>query len=537
MMQKKSFPIAPLVTMIAILLIYTSCNIEEPTPMDLAAASLIPKPVSLTATGSSFELTADAAIYVQEGSQELLKIGQYLASRLRPATGFPLEVRPSEKIPASGNIHLSLSNEIKEAEEEAYELSITEKGIKLTAMQVVGLFRGIQTICQLFPARIEENTIQSGPWKIATGTILDYPDYAYRSAMLDVSRHFFPVEDVKRFIDLLAYYKMNNLHLHLSDDQGWRIEIKSWPNLTTHGGSTEVGGGKGGFYTQEEYAEIVQYAQDRFINIVPEIDMPGHTNAALASYPELNCNGKTPELYTGTKVGFSTLCTDKEIVYQFVDDVIRELAALTPGPYIHIGGDESHVTAKDDYIQFINRVQNIVHAHGKLVMGWDEVAEASLESSSIAHYWAVADNAQKAVQQGAKVLMSPAHKAYMDMQYDSTTHLGLHWAAYIEIDSAYIWDLESMVEGIGKENIIGIEAPLWTETITNMDELEYMVFPRLPGYAEIGWTATPDRNWDEYKVRLGKQKDRFEAMGINFYASKFVPWESTENEVIDNKNN
>jgi hexosaminidase len=176
----------------------------------------------------------------------------------------------------------------------------------------------VQTIRQILPAKIEQAEVQKGPWYLATGTITDHPDYGYRGMMLDVARHFFGVDDVKKLIDQMAYYKLNMLHLHLADDQGWRIEIKSWPNLSTIGGKTEVGGGEGGFYTQEQYADLVNYAKSRFITVIPEIDMPGHTNAALASYAELNCNGKATELYTGTDVGFSTLCTKKEVVYKLL---------------------------------------------------------------------------------------------------------------------------------------------------------------------------------------------------------------------------
>ena len=317
---------------------------------------------------------------------------------------------------------------------------------------------------------------------------------------------------------------MNALHLHLSDDQGWRIEIKSWPNLAIHGGSTQVGGGKGGYYTQEQYSDIVKYAKKHYIIIVPEIDMPGHTNAALASYAELNCDDKARELYTGTKVGFSTLCTTKEITYKFIDDVFRELSALTPGPYIHIGGDESNSTKKEDYIPFVNRVQEIVAANGKQVIGWDDISIATIKPNSVAQHWSNVKNANAAAAQGAKIIMSPAKKAYLDMQYDKTTKLGLHWAAYIEVDSAYIWDPATRIPGIKKENILGVEGALWTETITNMDEIEYMVFPRLPGLAEVGWTATPSRNWNEYKLRLAKHGERFKAMEINYYQSKLVPW-------------
>jgi hexosaminidase len=510
---------------IATVMISLSCSTTSTS--DLAGESLIPKPVSVTSAKGFFELKANADIYVQGESEELRKIGNYLAARLRPSTGFEIAVKSTLKVPGSGNIYLSLSGTESKPGDESYELSITKKLVLLSARSPAGLFRGVQTIRQLLPANIELSTKQEGKWKIAAGTISDYPDYGYRGAMLDVARHFFGVDDVKRYIDLIAYYKMNALHLHLSDDQGWRIEIKSWPNLAIKGGSSEVGGGAGGYYTQEQYADIVNYANDRYITIIPEIDMPGHTNAILASYPELNCSGKATELYSGTEVGFSTLCTDKEITYKFVNDVIRELAALTTGPYIHIGGDESHVTKKEDYIPFVKRVQDIVLSHGKQVMGWDEISLSELNPNTVAQYWSNAENASLAVSKGAKILMSPAAKTYIDMKYDSTTVLGLKWAGYIEVDTSYIWDPATLVPGIGKDKILGVEAPLWTETITNMEELEYMVFPRLPGIAEIGWSPVSIRNWDDYKIRLGKHADRFTVMQIHYYASRLVPWDET----------
>lgn len=494
-------------------------------PTDLSKENLIPKPVSVTATGSSFDLTDQTDIYVRGESEELLRIGQYLADKLNPSTELGLEVKTTTEAPAPGNIFLSLAANATELGDEGYELTITDKSVNLVANKPAGLFYGVQTIRQILPAKVEMTTKQKGPWKLATGTIRDTPAYGYRGSMLDVARHFFGVDDVKNFIDQLAYYKMNVLHLHLSDDQGWRIEIKSWPNLTAHGGKTEVGGGEGGFYTQEQYTELVKYAQDRFVTIIPEIDMPGHTNAALASYPELNCDGKATELYTGIEVGFSTLCTNKEVTYQFIDDVIRELAALTPGEYLHIGGDESHATKIEDYIPFMNRVQDMVIAHGKKVLAWDEIALATLKPNTVVQYWAKAENAIKGVAQGAKVLMSPAKNAYLDMQYDSTSTYGLHWAAYIEVDNGYNWDPANLVPEIKKENIIGIEAPLWSETVGARQEAEYLIFPRLLGYAEIGWTPSELRNWDEYKVRLASHGERMRMMNINFYPSKLVPWD------------
>ena len=493
-------------------------------PTELSGSGIIPKPVSIIAADGIFALTEKSNIFISGESAELMQIGKYLSQKLQPSTGFGLAVKTFEGKPASGDFILAISSEDTQLGNEGYQITITPKAVNLIANKPAGLFNGIQTIRQLFPAKIEMSTLQQGQWEIPAGIIRDYPEYPFRGVMLDVARHFFQVDDVKRYIDLMASYKMNVMHLHLSDDQGWRIEIKKWPKLTSIGGSTQVGGGKGGFYSQEQYSDIVKYAAERFIMIIPEIDMPGHTNAALASYPELNCNDKATELYTGTKVGFSSLCTSKEITYQFITDVFGELAALTPGPYLHIGGDESHVTKLEDYIPFVNKVQTIVASVGKQVIGWDEIALSTLKPNSFVQFWAKADNAIKGVKQGAKVIMSPAANAYLDMKYNSTTNLGLNWAGYIEVDKGYSWDPATLVPGIGKENILGIEAPLWSETITNMEELEYMVFPRLPGYAEIGWSSPAVRNWQDYKTRLGKQNERFKALQIDYYPSKFVQW-------------
>lgn len=508
------------------LLLQFACDSATDTSMttNLVEEVVIPKPVSVSATKQAFVLDDQTNIYVQGDAEEMMNAAQYLANKLNPSTGLDVQVISTEAAPEAGNIFLSTSAGDDQLGEEGYVLEITEESLALSANTAEGVFRGVQTLRQLLPAGVEAQSPQEGPWQIATGTIRDYPEYGYRGVMLDVARHFFSPQQVKDYIDQIAYYKFNHLHLHLSDDQGWRIEIKSWPRLATYGGSSAVGGDEGGYYTQEEYADIVAYAQERHITIVPEIDMPGHTNAALASYPELNCSGEAPELYTGIEVGFSTLCVDKEITYQFVDDVVREIAALTPGPYIHIGGDESHVTPENDYIKFINRAQEIVRSHRKQVMGWDEIANADLVENAVVQHWANVENAQKAVAQGAKVLMSPAVHAYMDMQYDSTTELGLHWAAYIEVDSAYLWDPTEIAEGVSREDIIGIEAPLWTETITNPEDLEYMVFPRVIGYAEIGWTAPEARSWEEYRERLAAHSEYLEAMDINYYQSRLIPW-------------
>jgi hexosaminidase len=523
-----------------------SCSSGKEDVKDLTQLSLIPKPASITPSTGVFQITRNTSIIVQGDSDEGLKIAEYLAQRLRPSTGYEIKTSSTKEKPQAGNIYLSLSDD-STLGSEGYELTITDDNLLLKANKPAGLFWGVQTIRQLLPASIELTAVQNGPWKIAAGTIRDIPEYSFRGSMLDVARHFFSVDDVKRYIDLIAFYKMNVMHLHLTDDQGWRIEIKSWPNLTTYGGSTEVGGGKGGFYTQEEYKDIVHYAQERYITIIPEVDLPGHTNAALASYPELNVGpaikreGKREnpadsatalnarpvagKLYTGVAVGFSTLNAKKDVTFKFIDDVVRELAEITPGPYIHLGGDESHATKKEDYLFIVNKVQEIVEAHGKHMIGWEEIAQTNLKPQTVVQYWSNVEHAKEAVRKDAMIIMSPAKVTYLDMKYDSTTKLGQDWAARIEIDSAYRWNLSTRVHEIPKEKILGIEAPLWTETITNMDEIEYMVFPRLPGYAELGWSKEEGRTWEDYKTRLGAHADRFKAMDIDFYRSKQISWQ------------
>ncbi|MBT1688639.1 beta-N-acetylhexosaminidase [Dawidia soli] len=504
--------------------------------------NIIPRPsVEAKPDGKAFLITRATAITIANDS--LRPVAQYLADVLNKGTGYTLSVSTSNEAPASG---IFITTRLSHPDQGREGYSITTAGDLMTITgKPAGVFYAAQTLRQLLPPAIEKAPAPGSDttsWEIASGQIVDLPQFAWRGSMLDVARHFFGMDDVKRYIDLISFYKMNILHLHLSDDQGWRIEIKSWPRLTEHGGSTQVGGGKGGFFTQEQYQELIAYAAERFITVVPEIDMPGHINSALASYGELNggiqvpkegrveldlstpgtLNGKTQptQLYTGVKVGFSTLRYDKPETFKFVNDVVRELAAITPGPYFHVGGDEAHVTQKDEYIKFVNRFTEIVKANGKKMIGWEEIAQADIDSNVVVQYWNSEKYALQALEKKAQIIMSPAKKAYLDMQYDSTSRIGLHWAAYIEVDSAYRWDPAAFVDD---GTVLGVEAPLWTETVATMNDIEYLVFPRLPGYAELGWTSGT-KSWDEYKVRLGKHAARFDALEIDYYQSPKVPW-------------
>lgn len=492
-------------------------------PTVLSLQNVVPAPASVQpASGVTFTITADTGI-----QSESVDAGNALAALLRPATGFPLPVTTSGGTAASG-IALLLSGADATVGAEGYQLDVTATLLTIRAQTPAGLYHGVQTLRQLLPPTVEAKTVQSGPWTVAGGRIVDRPRYAYRGAMLDVSRHFFDVDTVKRYLDEIAQYKMNVLHLHLSDDQGWRIVIDSWPRLTAVGGATQVGGDAGGYYTKAEYTDLVAYAAARHITIVPEIDMPGHTNAALASYAELNCDGVAAAPYTGTdEVGFSSLCVSKEITYTFVQQVMTELAALTPGPYLHIGGDEAHSTPAADYRTFMNRVQPLVGALGKTVMGWHQIGQADHSAGRVAQYWGTtASDADlsSAVAKGDKVLLSPANKTYLDMKYTDATPLGLDWAGLIEVQTAYNWDPATYLSGVPAASVIGVEAPLWTETIRTLADIEFMAFPRMPALAELAWSPQSARSWDTFKVRLGAQGPRWTVQGINYYRSPQVPW-------------
>lgn len=493
---------------------------------NLEAENLIPKPFKVIATNSAFGLDKNTVIYTSQTNNSFKEVADFLAEKIKEKTALNIPVNSTNLETVDRIIYINQSDSTDLETNESYQLYITRDSVIINSKTSEGAFRAVQTLRQIIPTKSNDTITTHQMWLIPTGKIIDVPNFEYRGAMLDVARHFFSVTDVKKYIDLLAYYKFNNLHLHLSDDQGWRIEIKSWPNLTVASGNTEVGGGKGGFYTQEDYKDIVAYAAKNYISIIPEIDMPGHTNAASVAYPILNGNGKTPKTYTGTHVGFSTFDTRKDTVYSFIDDVVREISDLTPGTYFHIGGDESHVTKKKDYIYFVERVEKIVQKHGKRMIGWDEITQANIDSTSIGQHWSTVANAVEGAKKGAKIILSPAKKAYLDMKYDSLSKHGLHWAAYIPVDSAYIWTPEKFVKGIAKENILGIEAPLWSETIATMAELEYLAFPRIIGYAELGWSSEENRNWENFKVRLANQTPYLEMMNVNYYPSTLIDWKT-----------
>ena len=495
------------------------------SPADLPA--LVPLPVSVAPLPSAgFTVTASTPIVVLGGDEGARRLGQFLADVIGIAVGpTPPRVEQASGTPPAGSIVLAVQP--GDGGAESYALVSSPEGVRISSPSPAGLFYGVQTLRQLMPPWVEYEAVRQDASRVLVVPavrIEDRPRFAWRGAMLDVARHFFDVEEVKRYIDLLVLHKINRLHLHLTDDQGWRVEIASWPRLTTYGAASEVGGTPGGFYTKAQYAELVTYAADRFMTIVPEIDMPGHTNAALASYAELNCDDKAPPPYTGIEVGFSAFCVEKPITYRFIDDVVRELAAMTPGPWIHIGGDEVKTITAAQYQQFIERVQDIVHAHGKQMIGWDEVSPARLRPDTLVQHWRPDGSPAAAVAQGVKLILSPANRAYLDMRYDDTAPIGLNWAGFVSVPRAYDWDPATLLDGIGEASVVGVESPIFSETMGSIRDVEWLAFPRLAVTAEIAWSPRDARKWEDARLRLAAQAPRWTALGVNFHRSPDVPW-------------
>ena len=517
------------------------------TGPDKVEHTIIPLPASVEWMPSdTFHFTEETRILFDPTDTEAERVGDLLSSLIGNSTETmpPVEARSGDG--TDGTVYLTREGASSSLGSEGYELTVTASQVTVRATNSAGLFYGVQTIRHLLPPVVEYTAAYPQPLSLPGVHISDQPRFGWRGMMLDVARHFLPLHDVKRFIDLAALYKLNRLHLHLSDDQGWRVEIPGWPNLTEYGGSTEVGGGVGGYYSTDEYTELVEYAQDRFITVVPEIDIPGHTNAALASYADLNCDGIARDLYIGTNVGFSALCVDKDITYEFLDDVIREISSRTPGPYFHVGGDEVEELSEEEYITFIERMQSMVGSHGKRMIGWDEIALANLDPGSVVQLWRPywptdqtenMDSAQVAlraefeagilgaVDAGATVVLSPADRLYLDMKYDTSTVLGLTWAGVPDERMSYDWSISDKFSSLPEDAIAGVEAPLWSETLGTLEDFEYMAFPRLAGVAELGWTSASLRDWAEYRMRLGAQSARWMVLGINFRRSPLIPWD------------
>ena len=524
---------------------------------------LIPKPVSLKAGDGNFLIPSNLSLLFTK-NEELKKIAHSFANQLT-AAGITATVTEANT-GAVNSIFLSLSPD-KTIAAEGYRLQVTANGVTIAALTPAGIFYGVQTLLQLLPKQIESNQIQKGVagWTIPFVTIEDAPRFGWRGLMLDVSRHFFTVAQVKDYINQMAKYKFNLLHLHLTDDQGWRLQIKTLPRLTEVGAWRVDKTGSfgrfskpepnepktyGGFYTHEDIKELVQYAKEKYINILPEIDIPGHSLAAVAAYPELSCTPGTYNVNSGEQFMIwpgggkhfygtldNTLCPANEKVYDFIDKVFTEVAQLFPFDYIHMGGDEtarnfweksSQVKAlmkKEnlknlDEVQsyFVKRVEKIIASKGKKMIGWDEILQGGLAPNAAVMSWRGMKGGIEAAKMGHEVVMSPADFAYIDyMQGDAVIEPPVY--SSLRLKKAY--QFEPVPEGTNAKFIKGGQANLWTEQVYNMRHAQYMTWPRAFAIAEVLWSPKENRNWNNFVSRVENQMERFDEAAIKYAPSMY----------------
>jgi len=486
------------------------------------AIPLVPAPVSLEVSGGPAFQFEPGLRLVTGSTPEEISLGVLAADLVGRGVGFPIDLIMGAG--AEGRIILLVLDQnagpARADPAERYSLRVTEDLIELAAPRTAGLVRALATLRQLVVGDPD------GWFEVPAVVIEDAPRYPWRGLGLDVVRHFLSVDLVKRVLSSMSDYKLNMLHLHLTDDQGWRIALPTRPALTERSAQSEVGGGAGGFYTAEDYAALVAYAAARNIVIVPEIDVPGHVNAALHAYGELTWSGAAAGVYTGTGVGFSQLHRDVPATTAFLTDVFTDLATMTPGEYVHIGGDEVFTIAPDEYAWFVRTVQGIVRTAGKKVVGWQEIAQVPLDPGVVLQYWdtrAAPEPFVAAAAAGAKVLLSPGSRVYLDMKYDASTALGLDWAGHVELRDAYEWEPTKVIPGLPAESIVGVEAALWTETISTPDELFFMLLPRLAAVAEVAW-STADRDWDGFRARVAGHARWWEDGGLAWHRSPQVDW-------------
>lgn len=426
---------------------------------------------------------------------------------------------------------------------EGYRLHIADIA-EVTGADAAGLFYGIRTLLQL----LRED---DAGWGWQRVRIEDAPRFAYRGMMLDVARHFFPVDEVEAVIDRAADLKLNHLHLHLSDDQGWRLHIDSWPLLSQKASALSANGDPGGWYSKDDYRRIVAYAASKHVTVVPEIDLPGHTHAIGVAYPELveapvmndqllsdaaRLGQALPiagEPYTGWGVGHSSVRIREERTWGFIRDVLTELAELTPGPYLHIGGDESLGTDEADFAYFMARATRLVRQLGKTPITWHEAgAVDDIAAGTVGQYWGRtspegthAAEAAHFVERGGRVILSPANASYLDMKHTPDFPLGLSWAGVTDVNDAYSWEPTEVLP-VPEDAILGVEAPLWTETVRSLRDADRLTHPRIAAIAELAWTSpdNAERDADSLRHRIGRQAPLWQSDGIDYHPAAEIPW-------------
>ena len=516
--------------------------------------SLIPAPVSLTRQTGNFTFTAGTRIIVSPLNNETRLAADLLALLVKNPSGYAPAISEGKK-PADGSVLLILDNSIKN--DEGYTLEVTPTGITAKAKTAVGLFYAVQTIRQLLPTEVEKQTIVAGlALTVLACTIADEPRFAYRGMHLDVGRHLFPVTSIKRYIDMLALHKMNTFHWHLTEDQGWRIEIKKYPKLTEIGAyrkETVAGAQKkanntfdgkpyGGFYTQNEVREIVAYAGSKFITVLPEIEMPGHAVAALASYPELSCTGGPFEVRKLWGVDEDVFCAGNEQAFTFLEDVLTEVMELFPSKYIHIGGDECpkkrwekcpkcQQRIKDQGLKnelelqsyFIRRIEKFVSSKGRNIIGWDEILEGGLAPGATVMSWRGEAGGIEAAKSGHDVIMTPGKYTYF-CYYQSENHDGqpLALGGYVPLELVYGYNpTPKELNPEEQKHILGLQGCLWSEQIQTPEILEFMAYPRTFAMAETGWTPDNGKNFENFVSRLEGLHKRYDAIGISYFKGEY----------------
>jgi hexosaminidase len=499
--------------------------------------NIIPKPVSWNVTSDIFILTKETDIY---SDQDLSKLGLYLKNFLHSATGFNLTVKNTkEKIHTDSSINLKLIENKENLNFEGYIIEVKSKDINIIAPQPVGIFYGIQTIRQLLPPEIENSDrVKNIEWQIPCLELKDFPRFSWRGYMLDEARHFHGKEVVKKILDIMVLLKLNKFHWHLTDDQGWRIEVKNYPKLAeigsrreeTHIGSRfskkRDGIPHSGYYTQEDIKEIIDYSRDRFIQIIPEIDMPGHTRAVLASYPHLSCKGYPFKVSTHWGFHKDVLCVGKEEVFEFVENLLKELADLFPSKLLHIGGDEvlkkrwkecsdcqkridqeSLTDEKDLQTYFVNRITAYLNSINREVICWNDVLDKKIGEKIICQYWVRhKKRVLEHILKGGNVIMTNFKYTYLDHSYSFTP-----------LKMAYSFEpIPKNLEEKYHKQILGLEAPMWGEYIPNIQRLEWQTFPRLIAFAEIGWTPKRKKDYSSFHTRLDYFLKRLDIIGINY---------------------
>ncbi len=429
-----------------------------------------------------------------------------------------LRVSPDAAVPA----HESTPEPDRAATSaQSYRLEVGQGRAQVSAPTTAGLLAGFLTFQQL---------LQPGPdglLRARAVRVEDVPRYSWRGLSLDLARSFFTPDEIKVVISLMTHYKLNMLHLHLTDDQAWRLETPSRPRLVAEAADGAVTGGRGGRLTVADLRDLTSYAAARGVTLVPEIDLPGHVNAALRAYPELTPSGEAPSAHVGLEVGFSRLTAALPATQGFIEDVLNDAARLTAGPYVHLGGDEVLTMERAEYTELIAAAAKVVQEAGKTVVGWQEVAGVPLAPGSVVQLWDTRPDLQavrEAVASGARLLMSPGSRVYLDMKYDASTELGLDWAGHIELRDAYDWEPADLVEGIDPDAVIGVEAAVWSETLHDLDSLLRMLLPRLAAVAEVAWSVPERRSWEGFRARVAHQPAFWDRAGFAWHRSPQVDW-------------